>query len=251
MACCIDGNDVAGMTPATDPISPHLPPFANRHAAGFELAAKLDHLKDQHPVVLALPRGGVPVAAPVAADLGVPLDVFLVRKVGVPWDRELGVGAVAEGGAVEIDEGMARQLGLSMERLAPIVAAEVTELERRLRLYRGEHHLPDLHGRVVVLIDDGIATGGSARAAIRAVRARGAARVVLAAPVATLAAIESLRAEADEVVVLLTPPELRAVSDAYESFEQVSDREVTETLASHRRPAHHARTVLFVDELPS
>lgn len=236
------------MSPATEPYSPRLPPFANRHAAGFELAAKLDSLKEVHPVVLALPRGGVPVAAPVAAVLGVPLEVFLVRKIGVPWDREYGVGAVAEGGVVEIDDAAAGQLGLTAERLAPIVAAEVAELERRLHLYRGDGRLPDLHGRTVVLIDDGIATGGTARAAIRAVRARGAARVIFAAPVATPGGRAGL--DADEVVVLLTPPDLRAVSEAYESFEQVPDREVLDLLTSHRKPIHHDRTVLFVDELP-
>ncbi|MEU6791752.1 phosphoribosyltransferase family protein [Nonomuraea wenchangensis] len=202
--------------------------FADRAEAGRRLAERLLDVHD--PVVLALPRGGVAVAAPIARRLGVPLDVLVTRKIGYPRQPELGVGAVAEGGEPVFDRTLLRRLGMTPESVADVVEQERRELARRVRVYRGDRPLPALAGREVIVVDDGLATGGTARAALRAVAAAGPARVTLAVPVGTLSTVESLRHEADEVVALLTPVDFRAVGQWYVHFEQLSDADVLELL---------------------
>ncbi|MER7364166.1 phosphoribosyltransferase [Nonomuraea wenchangensis] len=202
--------------------------FADRAEAGRRLAERLLDVHD--PVVLALPRGGVAVAAPIARRLGVPLDVLVTRKIGYPQQPELGVGAVAEGGEPVFDLTLLRRLGMTPESVADVVEQERRELARRVRVYRGDRPLPALAGREVIVVDDGLATGGTARAALRAVAAAGPARVTLAVPVGALSTVESLRHEADEVVALLTPVDFRAVGQWYVHFEQLSDADVLDLL---------------------
>ncbi|MED7922861.1 phosphoribosyltransferase family protein [Nonomuraea sp. LP-02] len=202
--------------------------FADRAEAGRRLAERLLDVHD--PVVLALPRGGVAVAAPIARRLGVPLDVLVTRKIGYPRQPELGVGAVAEGGEPVFDRTLLRRLGMTPESVADVVEQERRELARRVRVYRGDRPLPALAGREVIVVDDGLATGGTARAALRAVAAAGPARVTLAVPVGALGTVESLRHEADEVVALLTPVDFRAVGQWYVHFEQLTDADVLDLL---------------------
>ncbi len=204
--------------------------YADRADAGRRLAAALGEARLGAVVVLGLARGGMPVAAEVARSLGAPLDVLVVRKLGVPWQRELGVGAVAEGGEPVVDRGAVAALGLTSVELGRVQAAERDELTRRVEAYRGNRPPVAVDGRTAVLVDDGLATGGTAIAAVRAVRARGAARVVVAVPVASTEAVERLRREADLVVCPLVPPSFRAVGTWYADFGQVSDAEVVALL---------------------
>lgn len=207
-------------------------PFRDRRAAGEALARELRERAPADPVVLALPRGGVPVAAPVARALDAPLDVLVVRKVGAPGQPELGVGALAEGGDVELDGTALRRLRLSARDLEPTIRAERRECERRVARYRGGREPVSLAGRDVVLVDDGLATGVSARAALRAARQRGAASVWLAVPVGSPRAVEELAAAADEVVCLHAPASFMAVGEAYVDFAQTTDDEVNRLLAA-------------------
>ncbi|MGW0806424.1 phosphoribosyltransferase [Nonomuraea sp. NPDC002799] len=202
--------------------------FADRAEAGALLAERLQDVRD--PVVLALPRGGVAVAVPIARRLGVPLDVLVTRKIGYPPAPELGVGAIAEGGEPVFDLQLLRRLDMTPESVADVVEQERDELARRVRVYRGDHPLPALGGREVIVVDDGLATGGTARAALRAVATAGPARVTLAVPVGALETVRSLEAEADEVVVLMTPLDFRAVGQWYVRFDQLSDDDVLELL---------------------
>ncbi len=204
--------------------------FTDRVDAGQQLARTLAGRADEVSIVLALPRGGVPVAAAVAATLDAPLDVIGVRKIGAPGHPELGVGAVAEGGGLVLDERIMASLGLAADDVAATVADERREVARRVARYRGDRALPDLDGAVVVVVDDGLATGVTATAAVRAVRAFGAARVILAVPVCSPAARAALIAEADEVVCVLAPDGFRAVGEWYEDFAQTSDEEVLAAL---------------------
>lgn len=205
--------------------------FRNRTEAGRQLAERVAELDLVDPVVLALPRGGVPVAHEVAVALGAPLDVLVARKVGAPGQPELGVGAIAEGGARVSDPMTRRALGMGRERFDELASAEEAELARRVERYRGGRPLPPLEGRSVVVVDDGVATGVTARAALAAVRARRPARVVLAVPVAAPETVASLRREGYEVVALLEPADLVAVGRWYRDFSQTTDAEVIDLLA--------------------
>ncbi|MEV2272187.1 phosphoribosyltransferase [Nonomuraea africana] len=204
--------------------------FTDRAEAGALLAERLPGRRDA--VVLALPRGGVAVALPVARRLGGVLDVLVTRKIGYPESPELGVGALAEGGEPVFDEELMGRLGLTMADLDEVVERERAELERRVRVYRGSRPLPTVAGRDVVVVDDGLATGVTARAALRALRAAEPDRLTLAAPVGAARTVKMLRGEADEVVVLATPPDFFAVGQWYEHFDQLTDAEVLSLLRS-------------------
>ncbi|MGW0927966.1 phosphoribosyltransferase [Streptomyces sp. NPDC002644] len=212
--------------------------FHNRREAGQELGLRfMEWASDGElfePVVLALPRGGVPVGAEVARALGVPLDVLVVRKIGIPGHRETGIGAVVGDDPPLFDGRSLEMLGLTEERLAADVAREREELRRRSLRYRGDRPAPDVRRRAVILVDDGLATGATARAALRHLRRRDPSRLVLAVPVGAPEAVSALRAEADDVVCLRQPPDFRAVGLWYDDFEQVSDEEVVDLLNAHR-----------------
>jgi putative phosphoribosyl transferase len=210
--------------------------FRDRADAGKQLAEKLSKYSARGDViVLALPRGGVPVAYEVAKALNAPLDVFLVRKIGLPSHEEFAMGAIASGGTVLINDEVTRTYGVSQQHVDAAIARERSELERREREYRGPRKLPDLRGRTVILVDDGLATGASMRAAAAAVRALGPARIVVAVPIAPAETCEVLREEADEVVCALTPEPFYAVGLWYQDFAQMTDSEVTELLERGRR----------------
>ncbi|MFY0527729.1 phosphoribosyltransferase [Archangium gephyra] len=210
--------------------------FRDREEAGRMLAERLRDTRGESPVVLALPRGGVPVGDEVARALGAPLEVLVARKLGVPWRPELGMGAIAEGGALYVNAEVLAYADLTNEDALAVARQESRELARRVRLYRGERPLPDVRGRTVLLVDDGLATGGTARAAARAVLARGPRRLVLAVPVAAAETAEALRREeVDEVVTVQEPERLGAVGLWYEDFHQVDDEEVL-ALLTHAHP---------------
>lgn len=201
--------------------------FLDRADAGRHLAAELSYLRAQKPVVVGLPRGGVPVAFEVARALGAPLDIIIVRKLGVPFQPELGMGALGENGVRIVNDLVVRMAGVSPEQLAAVEEHERHELERRVQHLRGRQAPVPLEGRTVVVVDDGIATGSTARAACEVARAQGAARVVLAVPVAPSDATARLGDEADEVVCLISRDDFHAVGEFYADFAQVSDDEVT------------------------
>jgi putative phosphoribosyl transferase len=203
----------------------------DRQEAGERLAARLLGYRDQHPVVLALPRGGVPVADEIARRLGVPLDVLIVRKVGAPSNPEYGLGALVEDGTRYLDEDRVRAAGYTLRDLEPTIAEELEEIRRRARAYRGDRPRPDLRDRVVILVDDGVATGGTLRAAIRSVRSQHPRRVVVALGVSPRDTLRQLEREADEVVAVLVPDLFFAVGQWYRRFDQVSDEEVERRLA--------------------
>ena len=201
--------------------------FVNRTDAGQRLAkALLAYAGRRDLVVLALPRGGVPVAFEVALLLGAPLDVFVVRKLGVPGHEELAMGAIASGGIRVLNPSVVEGVGVPEDVIEQVTAAEREELQRREREYRGDRPLPDLCGRTVILIDDGLATGATMRAAIAAVRTKDPARIVVAVPTAPYDTCVALRREADDVVCLVTPEPFIAVGGWYDDFRQVSDEEV-------------------------
>jgi uncharacterized protein (TIGR00369 family) len=208
--------------------------FRNRSDAGRRLANRLQFLRGEDVVVLGLPRGGVPVAAAVASALGAPLDVILVRKLGVPAQPELGLGAIGESGARVINPEVVRYAHVSEDQIAQVEAKERAELQRRAQRFRGDApHVP-LAGRTAVIVDDGIATGSTARAACQVARALGAAAVVLAVPVAPPSADRALRGDADEVICLETPDRFLAIGEWYEDFAQTSDEEVVALLRAAR-----------------
>lgn len=208
--------------------------FRDRTDAGRRLAPLLADLAPEAPVVVGMVRGGIPVAAVVAVQLGAPLDALVVRKVGVPWQPELGVGAIAEGGVELFNPGLMADLGLTRASLGTVVAREHALLDERVRRYRSSRPPIDLTGRPAVLIDDGLATGFTARAAVEALRRRGASRVVLAVPVAPPETAAELRAVADAVVVVETPRGMFAIGAWYATFDQTSDDEVVRLLAAAR-----------------
>jgi predicted phosphoribosyltransferase len=206
--------------------------FANRQEAGRLLAAELADLRSRKPVILALPRGGVPVAAAIARALGAPLDLVMVRKIGAPMQAELAVGAVVDGGTHEIvvNEDIVRLLGVSERYIELECQKELQEIERRRERYLGGRPRVDVAGRVAVIVDDGIATGSTMRAAIRATRRRKPAWLVVAVPVAAPETVEELRTEVDEIRCLSTPEGLGAIGLYYHDFSQVSDSEVKSLL---------------------
>ena len=205
--------------------------FANRTAAGRELAQRLGHLKSQPVIVLGLPRGGVPVARVVATALHAPLDVIVVRKLGVPFQPELAMGAVGEGGAVVVNDEVLDKSGVSAAEFAAVEQRERAEVLRRARLFRGDRPPLALRDRTAVVVDDGIATGATARAACQVARAQGAARVVLAVPVAPRGWTDRLAGAADEFVCVETPRRFLAIGQFYRDFAQTTDAEVAECLA--------------------
>jgi putative phosphoribosyl transferase len=208
--------------------------FRNRQDAGRRLADRLAALREERPVVVGLPRGGVPVAAEVASALDAPLDVIIVRKLGVPAQPELGMGAIGEDGVRVLNETVVRAAGVPAGAIDAVEQRERAEVERRARRYRGDRARLSLDGRTVIVVDDGIATGGTARAAVQVARAQGARRVVLAVPVAPPGAVEEMRAVADEVVCVESPHGFAAVGQWYEDFTQTSDDEVVRLLDPSR-----------------
>jgi len=211
-------------------------PFIDRVDAGKRLAKALMSYKDQQPVVLALPRGGVPVAAEIAAALGAPLDLILVRKIGVPGQPELAMGAVVDGGAPMVvrNEQVIRLSGVSESEFNAVRDRELAEIERRRKLYVGDRPHPTLAGRTAIIVDDGVATGATTRAALRAIRTRGPRCLVLAVPVAPTDSLNELRHEADDVICLEDYEDFGAIGLFYSDFRQVADAEVIELLRRHR-----------------
>jgi len=206
--------------------------FEDRRHAGLALAKRMAGLAPSNPIVFALPRGGVPVAVEVALALHAPLDVLTVRKLGAPHNLELAVGALAEGGAAIFDAETVRRIGLSQAQLREVVERESRELRRRIERYRNGWEPIDVQGRSAIVVDDGLATGLTALAAVRALRARGAQRIVIAVPVGSGEAARRLSEEADEVLCLTIPRELLGVGRWYQDFAAVSDEQVLALLAA-------------------
>ncbi len=213
--------------------------FQDRRAAGRALAAALQHLRAAAPIVMALPRGGVPAGFEVARALGAPLDVLLVRKLGAPGQAELGLGAVVDGAdpQVVLNEDVLAEVAPPPGYIAAETARQLAEIERRRARYRGSAPAPAVRGRTVIVVDDGIATGGTMKAALRGLRAAGAGPLVLAVPVAPADTLEMLAAECDETVCLATPSPFQAVGAHYADFTQTTDAEVVRLLAEARAPA--------------
>ncbi|HEY8105859.1 MAG TPA: phosphoribosyltransferase family protein [Gemmatimonadales bacterium] len=204
-------------------------PFLDRADAGRKLARALERFRSRDPVILALPRGGVPVGFEVARALRAPLDVMVVRKLGAPGHEELAVGAIAPG-AIYVDRSIVRQLGVTPAYLERVAATEAKELERREQLYRSGRPPLNVEGRVAILVDDGLATGATMLAAVRWARARGAARIVACVPVAAAQSAALVRREADDVVCPCETPDLRSVAAWYGVFAPVSVEEVVALL---------------------
>ena len=206
-------------------------PFENRAHAGRMLAAELAEFRGRPDVlVLGLPRGGVPVAFEVAQALGAPLDIYLVRKLGVPGHAEVAMGAIASGGVRVLNQAMLRSLRISPQQLDAVTRAEEAELRRQERVYRGDRPPSAVSGRTVILVDDGLATGATMQAAVAALRSAGPKEVVVAVPVAPPETCAELEAEADRVVCAVTPEPFFAVGAGYRDFSQTSDDEVRELL---------------------
>jgi putative phosphoribosyl transferase len=204
--------------------------FIDRADAGRRLAAMLLPYRGEQPLVLALPRGGVPVAYEIAHALAAPLDILVVRKLGVPGQRELAMGAIATGGVCVLDTEIIQALGITPRQIDEVRAEESIELERRQRALRGDRPPPEVRDRTIILVDDGLATGSTARAALRALRQEQPRRLVLAAPVCARESAQALHTDADAIVCALTPENFFAVGAWYEHFGQTSDQEVLDLL---------------------
>lgn len=214
------------------------PPFRDREDAGRRLAERLRGYRYEDPVVLALPRGGVPVGYEISRALEAPLNIFISRKLGAPGHEEFGIGAVAQGGVRILNEEAIEALSIPEEYIERVTAQQMAEIERRFNLLRGkERPEPEVGGRTAILVDDGLATGVTARAAVEALRLREPRRLVLAVPVCAAQTAQTLRSEVDELVCLETPSELMAIGFWYEDFYQVPDEEVVELLENARRTA--------------
>lgn len=204
--------------------------FRDRIDAGQKLAQKLEVYKKENPVVLALPRGGVPIGFEIAKKLNAPLDVLVARKLGAPLNPEFGIGAIAEGSTEVLDQEIIDYLGLTKEEISQVEKVEQKELARRVKKYRGKSSLPKVTGKTVILVDDGLATGVTAKAAIKAILKRNPKKLIVAIPVCAADATDSLRSLVrpfvDEVVCLATPLDFAAVGLWYQNFGQVSDEEV-------------------------
>ena len=207
--------------------------FADRSDAGRRLTGELTHLKERRPAILALPRGGVAIGFEIAQALDAPLDIVLVRKIGVPWQPELAVGAVTDGAAPEtfIDQGLAANLNIPESYLQEEAARQLVEIERRREAYCAGRPRLEIGGRTAIVVDDGIATGATMRVALQATRRRGPAHLVLAVPVAPPDTLAALGSAADETVCLETPAGLGAIGYYYSDFHQMTDAEVTDLLA--------------------
>lgn len=208
--------------------------FINREDAGRQLAEKMSHLKGQKAIVLAIPRGGVVVAAQVAKELDLPLGLIIPRKIGAPANPELAVGAVAGDGATFLNQHVINTLGISKDYLEAETKKQVEEIKRREQTYLQGKAPLSVKDKIVLVIDDGIATGATAIAAVRALKQQSPAKVILAVPVAPQESKELLNSEADEVIVLQTPPDFYAVGQFYETFEQTTDEEVQQLLEGER-----------------
>jgi putative phosphoribosyl transferase len=208
--------------------------FRDRREAGRLLGEHVAYLKAERPIVLALARGGVPVAFEVARALDSPLDVLVVRKLGVPFHPELALGAIGEENAQVLNTPFVQGLGISSEAIAEVTARERVELLRRVALYRGNRPRLELVGRTVIIVDDGLATGATARVAVEIARARGATRVIVAVPVSPPEAAAEMATLADEVISLRTPRRFQAVGEWYEHFDQTDDDEVTSLLRNSK-----------------
>jgi putative phosphoribosyl transferase len=206
--------------------------FRDRFEAGQVLARNLESYKNgRNVLVLGLPRGGVPVAYEVARQLNVPLDVFIVRKLGVPGQEELGMGAIATGGIRIVHEGIIRELGISAQTVDLVTANEQRELERRERLYRGDRPAPSMKDRIVIVVDDGLATGSTMKAAVAALRQQHPTKIIVAVPTAPVETCAELKTTADEVVCPLTPEPFYAVGGSYADFRQTTDEEVRQLIS--------------------
>lgn len=214
-------------------------PFRNRREAGQHLAQAVLHLKDANPVVLALPRGGVPVGFEVAQALGAEFDILLVRKIGAPGHEELGIGAIVDGANPQIvlNDEIVRMTGATPAYIDAEAARQLAELERRRKAYRGGANPAELKGRTVIVVDDGIATGGTVKAALQGLRLASPARLVLAVPVAPAESLAALRTLCDELICLMSPSPFYAVGAHYLDFSQTSDEEVIQLLEAASRKA--------------
>ena len=212
-------------------------PFVDRGDAGRRLAERLSPYAGDSPVIFALPRGGVPVGAEVARSLGAPLEIIVSRKLGAPDQPEFGIGAVAPGGVRVLNERAVKVLGIQEDYLERVTESESAEVERRLRLFRGDRLYPDLEGRTAILVDDGLATGVTARAALHTLRLMRPEKLVLAVPVCAPQTATPVRSEVDDLICLIAPTNLEAIGLWYENFEQVPDEEVIRLLEEARRRA--------------
>jgi len=209
--------------------------FKDRRDAGRRLAQRIEGIKEADLFILAVPRGGVVVAFEVVKALGAPMDLIIPRKLGAPGNPELAIGAVTQDGTIVLNHDIVQELGVPKSFIDQEAAEQVKEIERRMKKYRGDAPPPQLAGRTVVLIDDGIATGATIRAAVQSVRRSRPKRLIIAVPVAPPSAVQSLEKDADEVVALETPEWFMAIGQFYENFDQTSDEEVIDLMAKAKK----------------